>query len=174
MVGGGEGACHFGQVLHGKVTFRGRLGGIDRAVRAVAGTEGNAAGSAGAEPTLYVESAVAAAYPGAEFEEIEPRAETGDGLRLGIRGAPPGDDGPRSADFGGLLTELLARLPSSAKAAWTLRIDTAPAEQPSLPALVRALRHHRFLAGLVLMAVLMTLVIWQGSFDFGQYAPTSP
>jgi len=38
-------------------------------------------------------------------------------------------------------------------AAWTLRIETAPAEQPSLPALVRALRHHRFLAGLALMSL---------------------
>jgi hypothetical protein len=72
--------------------------------------------------TRAIESAVAAAYPGAEFEEIEPRVESGDGLRLGIRGAPPGDDGLRSADFGALLTELLARLPSGAEAAWTLRI----------------------------------------------------
>ncbi len=32
----------------------------------------------------------------------------------------------------------------------------------------------KFTAGLVLLAVLMALVIWQGSFDFGQYAPTSP
>ncbi len=76
--------------------------------------------------TRAVESAVAAAYPGAEFEEIEPRGETSDGLRLGIRGAPPGDDGPRSADFGALLTELLARLPAGAEAAWTLRITPLP------------------------------------------------
>ncbi len=73
-----------------------------------------------------IESAVAAAYPGAEFEEIELRGDSGDGLRLGIRGSAPGDDGPRSADFGALLTELLARLPSGAEAAWTLRITPQP------------------------------------------------
>jgi hypothetical protein len=76
--------------------------------------------------TRAVESAVAAAYPGAEFEGIEPREETGDGLRLGIRGAPPGDDGQRSADFGALLTELLVRLPAGAEATWTLRITPLP------------------------------------------------
>ena len=76
--------------------------------------------------TRAVESAVAAAYPGAEFEEIELRGDSGDGLRLGIRGSAPGDDGPRSADFGALLTELLARLPAGAEAAWTLRITPLP------------------------------------------------
>lgn len=76
--------------------------------------------------TRAVESAVAAAYPGAEFEEIELRGDSGDGLRLGIRGSAPGDDGPRSADFGALLTELLARLPAGADAAWTLRITPQP------------------------------------------------
>ncbi len=73
-----------------------------------------------------VESAVAAAYPGAEFEEIESRGETGNGLRLGIRGAPPSDGTTRSADFGALLTELLARLPAGAEAAWTLRSTPLP------------------------------------------------
>lgn len=73
-----------------------------------------------------VESAVAAAYPGAEFEEIESRGETGNGLRLGIRGAPPSDGSTRSADFGALLTELLARLPAGAEAAWTLRSTPLP------------------------------------------------
>ncbi len=38
-------------------------------------------------------------------------------------------------------------------AAWTLRIETAPAEQPSLTALLRALRQRRFLGGLALMAL---------------------
>ena len=73
-----------------------------------------------------VETAVAAAYPGAELEEIEPRAAPDAGLRLSVRGTPPDDDRPRSSDFGALLTELLARLPAGAEAAWALRATPLP------------------------------------------------
>lgn len=76
--------------------------------------------------TRAVETAVAAAYPGAELEEIDPRANPGGGLRLGVRGTPPEDAGQRSSDFGALLTELLARLPAGADAAWTLRVTPLP------------------------------------------------
>ena len=76
--------------------------------------------------TRAVESAVAAAYPGAEFEEIEPRRMDGEVLRLGIRGAPPPPDAPRSADFGALVTALLTRLPAGAEAAWRLRVMPLP------------------------------------------------
>lgn len=70
--------------------------------------------------------AVAAAYPGAEFEEIESRGDPVGALRLGVRGAPPDDSAPRSADFGALLTELLSRLPAGAAAAWNMRITPLP------------------------------------------------
>jgi hypothetical protein len=79
--------------------------------------------------TRAVETAVAAAYPGAEFEEIEPSGDATDGLRLRVRGEPPGDDGRRTADFGAILTELLARLPAGASAVWTLRSTPQPAGQ---------------------------------------------
>ncbi len=76
--------------------------------------------------TRAVETAVAAAFPGAELEEIEPRADPGGGLRLGVRGTPPDDDRQGLSDFGALLTELLARLPAGAEAAWTLRVTPLP------------------------------------------------
>lgn len=69
-----------------------------------------------------VETAIAAAYPGAELEEAAPAADMSEGSRLGIRGSPPPDERLRPADFGSVLTELLARVPPGARAAWTLRI----------------------------------------------------
>jgi hypothetical protein len=81
--------------------------------------------------TRAVETAVAAAYPGAEFEEIQPSGDATDGLRLRVRGEPPGDDGRRTADFGAILTELLARLP--ARANFGSR-HSPPARPPNLMA----------------------------------------
>jgi hypothetical protein len=78
--------------------------------------------------TRAVETAVAAAYPRAELEEIEPRAAPDSALRLGVRGTPPDDDRQRSSDFGPLLTELLARLPAGGDAAWALRVTPLPDE----------------------------------------------
>ena len=74
-----------------------------------------------------VEAAVAAAYPGAELEAMQPTTDAANGLRLGVRGQPPGDLGRPAADFGAILTELLARLPAGASAAWNLRITPQPA-----------------------------------------------
>jgi hypothetical protein len=76
-----------------------------------------------------VETAVAAAYPGAEFEEIDPRDDTDHRMRLGIRGEPPDEHGRGTADFGAILTELLARLPAGSKGEWILRITPQPERQ---------------------------------------------
>jgi Helicase HerA, central domain len=73
-----------------------------------------------------VETAIAAAFPGAEVEETEPRGDAARGLRLGVRGTGPAAGPAPSAGFGTLLTELLARLPSGAEAVWTLRLSPGP------------------------------------------------
>jgi len=71
-----------------------------------------------------VETAVAAAFPGAELERLEPSAEGPAALRLSFGGEPPTDPGARTAtDFGAILVELLARLPESATGAWRLRVS---------------------------------------------------
>lgn len=73
-----------------------------------------------------VETAIAAAFPGAEVEETEPRGDAARSMRLGVRGTGPATGAVRSAGFGTLLTELLARLPSGAEAVWMLRLSPRP------------------------------------------------
>jgi hypothetical protein len=71
-----------------------------------------------------VETAVAAAFPGAELDRLEPSAEDPAVMRLALRGEPPTEPLARTAtDFGAILVELLARLPESASAAWRLRVS---------------------------------------------------
>jgi hypothetical protein len=69
-----------------------------------------------------VETAVAAAYPSAELEELEPAKTPADPLRLSVDGQPPDGDRHGRADFGSILVELLARLPKDASAAWILEV----------------------------------------------------
>ncbi len=69
-----------------------------------------------------VEAAVASAFPGAELEALEPAGEPVDGLRLGVRGEPPDVALRLGHDFGGLLVELLARLPHGATACWSVSV----------------------------------------------------
>ncbi len=73
-----------------------------------------------------VEAAVAAAFPGAELEPIEPAASRLGRLRLGVRGEPPQAPSSAAADFGAICVELLARLPAGAGAAWLLQIWPQP------------------------------------------------
>jgi len=71
-----------------------------------------------------VETAVAAAFPGAELDRLEPSAEGPAPMRLALGGEPPTDPGARTAtDLGAILVELLARLPESASGAWRLRVS---------------------------------------------------
>lgn len=76
-----------------------------------------------------VEAAVAAAYPGAELEEIEPDPDDAGALRLGVRGEPPEVPLRAPADFGAILVELLTRLPPGATAAWRVRAWPQPDER---------------------------------------------
>jgi hypothetical protein len=78
-----------------------------------------------------VETAIAAAFPSAEVEETEPRGDAPHSLSLGVRGTGPTTGAVRSAGFGTLLTELLARLPPGAEAVWTLRLSPGPEGEAS-------------------------------------------
>ncbi len=69
-----------------------------------------------------VEAAVAAALPGAALDALEPEGAPVDGLRLGVQGEPPEAAARLTADFGGLLVELLARLPRDATACWSVSV----------------------------------------------------
>jgi hypothetical protein len=69
-----------------------------------------------------VETAVAAAYPSAELEELDPAVTPADALRLSVSGQPPESERRGAADLGSILVELLARLPKAASAAWILDI----------------------------------------------------
>jgi hypothetical protein len=69
-----------------------------------------------------VEAAVAAAYPGAELEPIEPADDDSSGLRLGVRGEPPETPVRAPAEFGAIMVELLSRLPPGATASWQIRV----------------------------------------------------
>ena len=69
-----------------------------------------------------VETAVAAAYPSAELEELEPAVTPADAFRLSVKGYPPDSDRHGGTDLGSILVELLARLPKDASAAWILDI----------------------------------------------------
>lgn len=91
---------------------------------AVRWVDGRARFEVGAPRQLarVVEAAVAAAFPGAELEELEPEGAPVDGLRLGVQGEPPEAAARLSADFGGLLVELLARLPRGATACWSVSV----------------------------------------------------
>jgi hypothetical protein len=73
-----------------------------------------------------VETAVAAAYPGAELDPIEHRSDGPLTLRLGVSGDPPDAVARTPADFGAILVELLARLPRGATAAWLIRVRPRP------------------------------------------------
>lgn len=73
-----------------------------------------------------VQTAVAAAYPGAELDEIKLSDDGPGGLRLGVRGEPPEVPARAPADFGAMLIELLARLPAGASAAWRVQVWPQP------------------------------------------------
>ena len=76
-----------------------------------------------------VEAAVAAAYPGAELEPLEPAGEPTVAMRLGVRGEPP-EAAPRFiSDIGAHLVELCARLPRGATAAWSIAVRPRPFER---------------------------------------------
>jgi hypothetical protein len=73
-----------------------------------------------------VQTAVAAAYPGAELDEIRIPDDGPDRLWLGVRGEPPEVPARAPADFGAMLVELLARLPPGASAAWRIQVWPQP------------------------------------------------
>ena len=76
-----------------------------------------------------VESAVAAALPGAELEPLEPCRPAASGLRLVASGEPP-ETAPRAAAaLGAHLVELFARLPRGVAASWTLSVRPSPPER---------------------------------------------
>jgi uncharacterized protein DUF87 len=77
-----------------------------------------------------VETAVAAAFPGAELDRLEPSTEGPAAMRLALRGEPPTEPLARTAtDFGAILVELLARLPAGASASWRLRVSPLPVRE---------------------------------------------
>ncbi len=76
--------------------------------------------------TRVVETAVAAAYPGAELEALAPAGEPMDAMRLGVRGEPPEGTPRVSSEFGAHLVELCARLPRGATAAWSIAVRPRP------------------------------------------------
>jgi hypothetical protein len=75
-----------------------------------------------------VEAAVAAAFPGAEVERVEPSVALVGTRRLTLGGEPPlADARRRGGGFDAALVEFLARLPPGASAAWTLLVRALPA-----------------------------------------------
>ena len=78
-----------------------------------------------------VEAAVAAAFPGAELEPLEPSASAtaASAARAPGRAARPTATSATATDFGALLVELLARLPRGATAAWRSRPAPAALQQ---------------------------------------------
>jgi hypothetical protein len=103
-------------------------GGWPQLVLALRWTDGRARWEIEAprQLTRAVETAVAAAFPGAELEAMAPSVDAADGVRLGVRGQSPAAGGYPAADFGAVLVELLARLPPGATAAWLLRVWPQP------------------------------------------------
>ncbi len=73
-----------------------------------------------------VEAAVAAAYPGAELELLEPAEEAVGVLRLGVGGEPPAAPPRAGANLGPILVEHLTRLPRGTSAVWLLRVQPQP------------------------------------------------
>lgn len=80
-----------------------------------------------------VQTAVAAAYPGAELDEIDLSVDGTGGLRLGVRGEPPEAPARAPGDFGAMLVEFLARLPPGASAAWRVRVWPQPDQRDATP-----------------------------------------
>ena len=80
-----------------------------------------------------VEASVAAAYPDAEFESVEPTVWPAAVMSMAVRGAPPQAQTSDESGFASSLAEFLARLPAAGAARW--RIDVRPtASGPSTDA----------------------------------------
>lgn len=71
-----------------------------------------------------IEASVAAAYPDAELEPVEPTAWPSAVLAMAVRGTPPQAHTRDESGFASALAELLTRLPAGGAARW--RIDLRP------------------------------------------------